>query len=109
MPHRRHDAHDRLPLILLSIPDVPPHRILVRPVLPREIFVDHRYRLASYAVPIAEGPSAHQANPHGLEIPWADLPDISVRAGIAWRCDTPFDRKRRRPAKSAEGQGHACC
>src|SRR5206468_13024763 len=66
-------------------PHVPVERVLARPVLARQIFIDDHHRRGTPQSLTEEVAAALEWNPHGFEIAWGYVPHVPMRTGIARR------------------------
>src|SRR5208282_4103457 len=93
MPYGGDDSNDRGPRIGVVDPEVFSDWIVIWPILARKIFVDHGDSLRALSIVRGEGASPHERDAHGLEIIWADLANVPVRARIAGEFRAAFDFK----------------
>src|ERR1700678_3535769 len=104
MADRDDDSDDRGPWIFVADLQVFSDRLVVWPIQPRKIFVNHGNGLRALAIVRGEGAAANERNPHGFKIIGADLANVAVRARVAGEFRAPFVFKGCGPAESAEWQ-----
>ncbi len=110
MIHMAHDADNGGPRrSRATAAHVLAKRILVRPVLARQVFVNHNHRLSALTILSGEVSTALEGNLHSLKVGGAHVADVAVRTRIARRGHSAFNAERRGAAFAAErernGQG----
>ena len=102
VPHHAHDGRPRL----ASTAYVFSERVLIRPILTRQILVDDRHWLCALPVLSRKVSAALERNPHSFEIARRDPADIAVRTGVIGAPHPTFDSERSGAAHSAEREGN---